>query len=173
MEFGVPSVILSIAGAFLVSYLSQEVLKGILGVFLVGYAAYSLWKENFAVPASTLNAVVGGGLSGFFAGLIGTGGALRGAFLTGFALPKDKYIATAAAIALAVDLTRIPVYLYAGFLQGAYTKYLPLLFLIALAGSFIGKTIVKKIPQNHFRRFVLIAILLIGLEFVFEWIFSS
>ncbi|EKD64831.1 MAG: hypothetical protein ACD_50C00290G0008 [uncultured bacterium] len=171
IKFGIPSVILTIIGALLVSHISQDVLKGLLGVFLIGYASYSFWKENFSIPASTLNSVIGGSLSGFLAGLIGTGGALRGAFLTGFKLPKEKYIATAAAIALAVDLTRIPIYISEGFLKSEYYWYLPILFVVAFAGSFTGKGIVNKIPQKHFRRFVLIALFLIGVKFIFDWIF--
>jgi uncharacterized protein len=82
IKFGIPSVILTITGALLVSHISQDILKAILGIFLIIYALYSLWKENFSVPPSTTNTIIGGGLSGFLAGLIGTGGALRGAFLT-------------------------------------------------------------------------------------------
>ena len=166
LKFGLPSVLLTLSGAMLVPYLPQSVLKAVLGVFLVLYASYSLWQENFAVPASTANAVIGGALSGFLAGLIGTGGALRGAFLSGFRLPKEKYIATAASIALAVDATRIPVYLKEGFLKKEYYWYLPVLFIIAFTGSYIGKAIVKRIPQKLFRKFVLFAILLIGLKFI-------
>lgn len=170
LKFGLPSVILTLIGALLVSLLNQEALKGILGVFLVGYSAYSLWKENFVVRASTINAVIGGSFSGFLAGLIGTGGALRGAFLTGFGLPKEKYVATAAAIALAVDVTRIPVYLSQGFLTDQYYWYLPVLFVLAFAGSFTGKQIVKRFPQKTFRKIVLVAILLSGSKFILDWI---
>src|SRR3989338_9562788 len=171
LKFGVPSVLFTIIGALLVSRIPQDALKGYLGVFLIGYALYSLWKENFAVSPSNTNAIAGGGISGFLAGLIGTGGALRGAFLSGFKLPKEKYIATAAAIALAVDLTRIPIYISEGFLKSEYYWYLPILFVVAFAGSFTGKGIVNKIPQKHFRRFVLIALFLIGVKFIFDWIF--
>lgn len=172
LRFGLPSVLLTLVGALLVSFIPQEALKGVLGVFLITYAAYSFLKEDFRIQASTSSAVVGGGLSGFLAGLIGTGGALRGAFLTGFGLPKDTYIATAAAIALAVDITRIPVYLSQGFLRHEYYWYLPLLFIIALAGSFTGKQMVKHFPYKVFRKIVLVAILLVGITFVFDLIIT-
>ena len=115
-------------------------------------------------------AIVGGGLSGFLAGLIGTGGALRGAFLTSFGLPKEKYIATAATIALAVDFTRIPVYLSQGFLEQKYYWYLPILIVLALAGSFCGRQIVRRFRYEVFRKIVLVAILLIGLKFIYDWL---
>jgi hypothetical protein len=168
LKFGIPSILFTIIGALLVPRIPQDTLKGYLGVFLIGYAFYSLWKENFAVSPSSTNAIVGGAVSGFLAGLIGTGGALRGAFLTGFRLPKEKYIATAAVIALAVDITRIPLYIGMGFLESKYYWYIPVLFLVALVGSFTGKQIVKKIPQKKFTRIILLAILLIGIKFVFD-----
>ncbi|MCR4324757.1 MAG: sulfite exporter TauE/SafE family protein [Candidatus Curtissbacteria bacterium] len=164
--FGIPSIVLTLLGALLVSFIPQHILKGILGVFLIVYAGVSFWKEDLKVKSSLPNSILGGGLSGFLAGLIGTGGALRGAFLTAFGLPKEKYIATAAAIALAVDITRIPVYLAGGFLSSKYYWYIPFLFIIALAGSFVGKQIVKRISQRKFKKIVLVAILVIGLTFI-------
>src|SRR3989338_1276706 len=93
LTFGIPSVLLTLVGAILIPYLPQVTLKGILGIFLALYALLFLWRDNFRVQPTTSNAILGGGLSGFLAGLIGTGGALRGAFLTAFAVPKQMYIA--------------------------------------------------------------------------------
>src|SRR3990172_818837 len=84
LTFGIPSVLCTLVGALLVGSLPQDVLKGLLGTFLVLYAGLSLWRDTLQAKADTLSAVTGGALSGFLAGLIGTGGALRGAFLTVF-----------------------------------------------------------------------------------------
>jgi len=138
VKFGLPSVLLTLLGAMLVPYISQDLLKVFLGIFLVIYAFISLWKDNLQVKPTTANTIIGGSLSGFLAGLIGTGGALRGAFLTAYKLPKEKYIATAATIALAVD--------------------------------FIRKQIVSIIPQHNFRKLVLVALILIGVKFIFDFV---
>lgn len=167
--FGVPSVIGTFIGALLVSFIPHGTLKGILGIFLALYSIISFWKEDLKVKPSITNSIVGGSISGFLAGLIGTGGALRGAFLTAFGLPKEKYIATFAAIALAVDFTRIPVYFAEGFLNNQYYWYIPFLFIFALSGSFVGKQIVKRFPYKVFRKIVLIAILLVGIKFIVDW----
>ena len=95
------------------------------------------------------NSVIRESLSGFFAGLIGTGGVLRVAFLSSFNIDKSVYIATIAAISLAVDFTRIQVYLLSGYLTSDFYNLVPLLFLTAISGSFIGKQVVNKIPSNH------------------------
>ena len=168
--FGVPSVLLTILGALLVHYTPQLALKSALGVFLLLFAIISLVKPGAKFMPLQRNAILGGGLSGFLAGLIGTGGALRGAFLTAFSLKKGTYIATAAAIALAVDITRIPIYLGSGFLQPQFYSAIPLLFVIALAGSYTGRKIVDKIPQSLFRKIVLLAIAAVSVKFVYEGI---
>ncbi len=166
LTFGLPSVVFTLLGAFLVRFVSQPLLKLVLGVFLLAYAVISFYRPNLSVEASTKNSVLGGSLSGFFAGLIGTGGALRGAFLSSFRLEKSVYVATAAAISLAVDITRIPVYLGSGFLPSEYYDAVPFLFLTAIAGSLIGRRIVGRIPQESFRKFVLACIGLVALKFL-------
>ncbi len=168
LNFGIPSVLFSLIGALLVGAISQELLKGILGIFLVVYSLLSLVSRNFKLKPSFFNKILGGSLSGFLAGLIGTGGALRGAFLTAFRLPKEQYIATSAVIALAVDATRIPVYFAQGFLASEFYFAVPILFVTALAGSYTGKQIVKRTPQKQFTKLVLIAIFLIGAYFFIQ-----
>ena len=168
LVFGIPSVLFTMIGASLVRFASQPLLKLILGVFLFLYVIVSLYRSDISVRSNVKNSIVGGILSGFFAGLIGTGGALRGAFLTSFKLEKSVYIATAAAVSLAVDITRIPIYIGSGFLSEEYYYFIPLLFLIAIVGSFIGKRIVKKVSQKRFRTFVFIFIGIVSLKFIYD-----
>ena len=168
--FGLPSIALTLIGALLVTYVPSDILKLILGIFLMLFSLISLFRPNFSVAPNKTNSFVGGSLSGFFSGLIGTGGALRGAFLTSFNLEKSVYIATSAAIALAVDITRIPVYFGSGFLDAEFYYYIPLLFALAISGSFIGKKIVNRVSQQSFKKFVLTAIIVVSIKFVYDGI---
>lgn len=168
MKFGMPSVILTFIGALLVDHISQPVLKIILGTFLLSYVALSFSRPGMSVKPTLRNNIFGGSISGFFAGLIGTGGALRASFLTSYNLEKSVYISTAAAISLAVDISRIPVYLASGYLPQDYYYFVPVLFVLAIAGSFIGKRIVSKVPQKKFRTFVLLVIGAVSLKFIYE-----
>lgn len=170
LRFGLPSVVFTIVGALLVNQLPQSTLKGILGLFLVCFGTLSLFKLVPAISPNNFRYALAGGLSGFLAGLIGTGGALRGAALNAFGIPRTNYIATAAAVALAVDATRIPIYFSQGFLTSSYYWYIPLLFGAAVTGSFAGKKIVNKVSQKHFRTLILIAIVIVGLKFVVDWL---
>ncbi len=168
LVFGVPSVLLTILGAYLVTLITTDYFQFALGIFLLVFALVSLLVPNLKFPAKTSTHIIGGGLSGFLAGLIGTGGALRGAFLIALGVKKFTYIATSAAIALAVDITRIPIYLASGFLEKSFYFYVPILFLIAISGSFVGRKIVGKIPQKIFRKIALVAIAIISINLIFN-----
>lgn len=166
ITFGIPSVILSFVGASVIDMISQDLLKVILGIFLIILSLLFLIKPDLKFSTNTRTIVAGGGISGFITGLVGTGGALRATFLTGFNLDKTKYIATAAVVALATDAIRIPSYISQGFLLEQYLYYIPILLITALGGSFIGRKIVNRIDQKKFRKIVLITIILVSMNFI-------
>jgi len=168
--FGVPSVIFALIGSLFIIYLPPDILKLILGIFLLIFSITFILKPNLKFSGTQKSAFIGGSLSGLLAGLIGVGGAIRGVFLTGFNLEKRIYIATAAAIALAIDITRIPVYLTNNFLSQQFFFYLPALFIIAIAASYTGKRIVDKIPQKAFKKVVLYTIAIVSIKFIFDGI---
>ena len=156
--FGLPSIILTILGAYLVTYVPQNVLQLILGLSLLIFSIYFLLKPDFKVAVSKKNTIFGGSLSGFLQGLLGIGGPLRGAFLISYNLDKFKYIATLAAIAVIIDATRIPIYFLNNLLEPQFYYFIPVLAVIGIMGSYTGKRIVQKIPQNIFKKFVLVGI---------------
>jgi uncharacterized membrane protein YfcA len=165
--FGIPSVLFAFAGATLAAAAPQDALKAALGVFLIVFSIVSIVRPNLRFPAGVASAAIGGTVSGFVAGLIGTGGALRGAFLTGYRLTKERYIATAAAIAIATDLTRVPVYLSGWGASSATPEALSLLFILALSGSYAGRKLVDRIQQGRFRSIVLVGLAIVGGMFLF------
>src|SRR3972149_1538252 len=79
--FGLPSVAATVLGAVLVPFIPQQILKTILGYFLVGYAGLSLAKETLKFGAAWENAVAGGVRSGGFFGGVGAGGGVWGGVL--------------------------------------------------------------------------------------------
>ena len=112
--FGIPGIIATFIGARIIFSASETLLSQILGGFLISYVAFLFFKPSFKLKQSNNIAILGGALSGFFAGIFGVGGAIRSVFLTVFDLPKAVYIATAGAIAFAIDSTRLTTYIANG-----------------------------------------------------------
>lgn len=83
----------------------------VIGVLMALFALLEAipTASQWSVPARFVPA--GGLVSGFFGGLSGHQGALRSIFLLRYGLGKEVFIATGVAIALLVDLTRIPLYI--------------------------------------------------------------
>jgi uncharacterized membrane protein YfcA len=166
--FGIPSICFAFGGAALIAILPIDVISKILAVFLIVYAVYSLFKPRLAFKKKQWTAILGGSLSGFFAGLIGLGGAIRSSFLVAFDFPKEVYVATSAMIAVVIDFTRIPTYIFTGSVQVRSELYLiPFLILSAYFGVSLGKTLLNRIDQQTFRRIVSVALLLVGLKLLF------
>jgi uncharacterized membrane protein YfcA len=157
----------------MIGVLPQPVLKLVLGVFLITTSVSFLIKPELTIPANISTFIAGGSVTGFITALVGTGGALRATLLQGFNIEKIKYIATAATIAFATDATRIPVYISQGFLTEQYFIYIPILFGIAILGSFIGRRVVKRINQGLFRKIVLVAIILVSIKFIIDGLLAQ
>jgi uncharacterized membrane protein YfcA len=135
----------------------------VLGLFLIAYVVYLFAKSTFKVKQSIAAGALGGAASGFLAGIFGIGGAVRGMFLTAFDLPKAVYIATAGAIALVIDTTRLTTYLLEGARLETRLLYGMLIFVPAsFLGASLAKRVVDKIPQAHFRKVVAVFLLLVG-----------
>ena len=69
-------------------------LEMLLGIFLVAMSLIFLLKKDLIIPPNKKNATLGGVFSGFTAGLLGTGGAIRGLTMAAFNLEKSVFIAT-------------------------------------------------------------------------------
>jgi uncharacterized protein len=168
LSFGITGIAASYLGANVVFSVSEIILSRILGVFLLIYVLFILIKPGFKVASNIPTAMGGGALSGFFAGVFGVGGPIRGLFLSAFNLPKSVYISTAGAIALFIDTTRISAYLLKGVTLDRYLLWGFFLFIPAsFLGAGVAKKIVDLIPQKKFRSIIAAFLLLAGLKFIF------
>jgi len=159
---GVPAVLFVIIGGLLAKYVNKEYLELSLGIFLIILSLLFLIKKNLVVKDGNKEAILGGTLSGFLAGLLGTGGAVRGLTMAAFNLEKNIFIATSAVIDFGVDFTRTIVYFMNGFILVEYLVYVPFLVVIGWVGTWLGKRILNHIPQERFKRLSLFLILGIG-----------
>ncbi|WP_047246883.1 sulfite exporter TauE/SafE family protein [Maribacter thermophilus] len=163
VNIGVPSVIFVIVGGLLTKLVDGTYLEIVLALFLVGLSLLFLIKKDLIIAPNKKNAITGGALSGFSAGLLGTGGAIRGLTMAAFNLEKSVFIATSAFIDFFIDFTRTFVYFNNGYITTEHLIYIPFLLGIGILGTYLGKRILHYIPQDKFKKISLVLILLIGL----------
>jgi uncharacterized membrane protein YfcA len=170
LNIGIPSVVFVILGGFLSTVFKSSFLEIFLGIFLIAFSLLFIIKSTLSIAPNRKNAIIGGAFSGFSAGLLGTGGAIRGLTMAAFNLEKSVFIATSAFIDFMIDFSRTFVYYQNGYIHGHDLKYVPYLFVIGLVGSFLGKKILAYIPQNKFRKLSLYFVLLIGIVTIIQLI---
>ncbi len=163
IKLGIPAVAAVILGAWLSRYSSSLLLEKALAIFMIVVSLVFLIWKNLVIKPNTPNTIGGGIISGFMAGIVGTGGAVRGLVLSAYGLTAEVFIATSAIIDLGIDLSRSVVYAINGFVHKDDLYLIPLLFVASIAGTWLGKKLLKKIPEEKFKKLVLIMIIGIGL----------
>jgi uncharacterized protein len=126
LRFGLPAIPAAAAGAWVLGRLEHTPLftwtighqtfrptsaAVVIGLLMIVFAILEMqpWFQRIAAPPHL--APVGGLVTGFLGGISGHQGALRSMFLLKSGLDAAQFIATGVVIALAVDLSRLPVYL--------------------------------------------------------------
>ena len=168
-RFGFLTLVGAFIGAFFQGRMDSSIVKVILGVALVflGLKEAVGFGEKIRLPQKI--DFIGGFFSGLLGGFVGNQGAIRSAYLLNYNIPKETFVATAAIIASVVDITRIPVYIFSN--KDVLTDNAILLLVTtvsALAGTFAGKSFLKKISLKTFKLFVAAAIVIIGALLAFR-----
>jgi len=163
LTMGLPAIIFVVIGGLLSKYFDTTILEITLGFFLIVLSLLFLLKPKLQIKDGNKEAISGGALSGFLAGFLGTGGAVRGLTMAAFNLEKNIFIATSAFIDFGVDFSRTIVYFFNAYIHKHDLIYVPFLFLIGFIGTYLGKRLLHYIPQQKFKKFSLFLILIIGL----------
>lgn len=180
LAFGLPALLAAIPGALLLDYLAlleplgrYQLGQGTFailpvkltaGILLILFATAELLPFPVRLADYKLGLPIGGVLSGFFGGLSGHQGAFRSAFLIQARLSKGSFVATNAAIATLVDISRLVVYgltFELAFITGQGSLIL-LATLSAFAGVYIGTRLLKKITIGFIRKLVAVMLYILG-----------
>ena len=167
--YGIPTVITAIVGAYLLEIVAPKAIGLGIGIFLILFAIYTFINPSRTLPEREYVLVTGGLLSGFTAGLIGLGGAIRGAFLISTKIKKETYIATSASIALFTDIARCTTYVVRGNLESQYYWYIPVLLIIGFIGTRLGVRLLKWLPELTVKRIILVLLILVSISFIFNY----
>lgn len=180
LAFGVPALIAAVPGAWLLTRMTQlpalanyglwgmdasiTPAKLVIGALLTVFA-WAEWRGVAGRVLAPRRALpLGGALSGFFGGLSGHQGAFRSAFLLHAGLDPRGFIATNAAIATLVDITRLAVY---GLnidllLAEADMTLIAAATAAAFAGVLAGRLGIEKVTIGGIQRLVAAMLLALG-----------
>ncbi|TNE29907.1 MAG: sulfite exporter TauE/SafE family protein [Alphaproteobacteria bacterium] len=179
-RFGIPAMIATIPGAWLLAKLADlpEIhsytafgttaiitpVKLAVGLLLIFFATLEWLPVLKKINLSARTLPLGGILSGFFGGLSGHQGAFRSAFLIRAGLDKDRFVASNAAIAAVVDITRLAVYGLNITLIMAQVdmRLLAAATIAAFAGVLAGKAGLKKVTISFVQKLVAATLYLLG-----------
>ncbi|MDX1829676.1 MAG: sulfite exporter TauE/SafE family protein [Lutibacter sp.] len=171
LYIGIPAIIFVIIGSYISKFIQSNWLEVFLGFFLITTSLLLLIFKDLTIKPTAKNSILGGIFSGLIAGVIGTGGAIRGMTLAAFNLKIEIFIATSAIIDFGIDFSRGFVYYMNGYLHKHDLYLIPLLLVASILGTFIGKKILNKISEQKFKKIVLLLILTTGIVTVFKVLF--
>lgn len=153
-------------GAKLMVEAPSETIKMILGFIVLAYVINEYFKLTKNVKIHDIGIVAAGGLYGFFAGIIGTGGAIKAALLTHMGMRKESFIATMSVTAIVANIIKITVYSQSELVSQDDLPVALGLILCAIVGVYTGKHLVKKIHPDLFRKAVLIMLTIVSLKLI-------
>jgi uncharacterized protein len=177
-KFGLPAMLAAFAGAQLLALLTRPtalytyswlgqtreitVIKLVIASLMLVFAALELSKRWQEIQIPVKYAPLGGLVTGFFGGLSGHQGALRSAFLVRAELQRDVFVATGVVISVAIDLSRLTVYVpkLGAISWREHGVILLVACLAAFSGAFAGNRLLKKVTLAALQRAV--AFLLLG-----------
>lgn len=183
LRFGGPAIVAALAGAYLLDRLTGvpalasyelaggvrhiEAVKLVIGALMIGFAFVELSRrlQHLSVPPRYLP--LGGLISGFFGGLSGHQGAFRSIFLIRLLraqLTKQAFVATGVAIAVAIDITRLSLYLDGTTWSSVRANAALVAAAIgaAFAGAVAGSRLLEKITLRWIQIAVAVLLVMIG-----------
>lgn len=168
-RFGWALLLGALIGALLQSVISPEPLLLLVGIALIVLPLLKVSESWTSIRLPEAEDRIGGFGSGFLGGLTGHQGALRAMFLKQRLPNKSEYAATAALLALVVDATRIPVYLWHDHSILITQTWLLFGFVIAaLVGAQIGRIWLEKWKNDDIQKGIMVGLVISGVIYVRE-----
>ncbi|MGB1588561.1 MAG: sulfite exporter TauE/SafE family protein [Poseidonia sp.] len=168
-RFGWALLIGALIGAVLQSFIPSDPLLLVVGLALIVLPLLKVSESWSSIRLPEAEDRLGGFGSGFLGGLTGHQGALRAMFLKERLPDKSAYAATAAVLALVVDLTRIPIYLVNDASVLSTNTWLMVGFVLsALVGAQLGKRWLERWKSDDIQRGIVIGLVITGILYVRE-----
>lgn len=149
-----------IIGTLTGNLVDDQFFSQIMLVIIMASLAIMIWQQrnpDLEIPQSNQLAAVTG-IAGGFATMVGNlAGPVMALYLLMMRLPKDQFIGTAAWFFLIINVSKVPFHIWAWETITVDTFLLDISLIPVIAlGAFLGVRIVRRIPENFYRRFVIV-----------------
>ncbi len=161
----------SLTGAAILLLTRPDILLLMLGIFVTGYALYSLSGLKPLGRFSPKAVVPFGYIGGIFSALFGSGGFIYMIYLSGRLEDKQAIRSTQTSIIAFSTFTRLIIFLLAGVYGDKELLLLALIcFPAMLIGTFTGRAITLSLPRENFLKLINCIILLAGVTLIVRYV---
>jgi hypothetical protein len=160
---GVPAALI---GGFLFAAAPLDALTRLIGAFLLASVA---WRHLRPAPSGVLGErtfTLIGAVFAFASALVGSVGPIMAPFFLAAGLVKSAYIGTEAAATVVMHLAKLVAYGTAALLTAATVAVGLVMAPAMIAGSWIGKRIVDRLPEQIFVAVIEVVLIVTGVAFL-------
>lgn len=157
-----------VSSAQLVAIISEQVLLIIVGVPMVIFAAMQLgrWSLMLRPETRTRDELLIGGFAGFIGGMSGSWGPPTVLYLTAIGAAKSEAMRAQGVIYGIGAVALLAAHLQSGVLNATTIPLSAAALVPALAGMALGLRVHDRMPQQTFRRAMLVVLMIAGLNLI-------
>lgn len=169
-----PGAVVGIAGGYLLAArVSPAAILGALGLISILFAAQRLWQSRggaIAAPAASpawVGALIGVA-SGFTSQVAHAGGPPFQMWVLPKGLSPASLVGTTAVFFAAVNWIKVPAYVALGQFTPENLMTSAVLFPVAVASTFAGVWLVKRVQAERFYTLIYVLMILVGVQLIWE-----
>jgi uncharacterized membrane protein YfcA len=158
----------TIVGTYMLASYKSDILKKVLGIFIMAYALKMLfWNKKTDRKLKSYIGIIAGFFGGILGGLFSTGGPPVVVYLDNIINDKKVFRATIIFYFLVVNTWQFALYCYKGLINMDTIKFTLYLMPAFIMGNLIGSFLHIKINDVFFNRIIAIVLLVTGASNLF------
>jgi uncharacterized membrane protein YfcA len=156
-------------GGLTFHYMSEHVIRILLGAIALGFLAWSLYPRKRLAPTPSDSAgYFWGTVSGFTSFITHAGSPPAMVWLIPQRLDKDAFVATSLVFFAALNYAKIVPYLWLGLFDGSVLATALVLVPLGIAGIYAGQWLQRRIDTRWFYRIIYALLFLTGCRLLYD-----
>jgi uncharacterized protein len=154
-------------GANLLIPIDDRIIRIVLGISILFYVVNVRFGFTENINVNNKLIISGGGLWGFLGGFVGDGNVVKAALFDHIGIRKEAFVATMASTSLAGNFIKYFIYKKLNYASQDNLLVILILLVLAFLGSWVGKSVLKRMNSESFRTVVLVFLGVISLKLIF------